>query len=357
MIGLPNPRGVRFDRQSGRVRRMAARRETCHNCLRLLEGRLSTVDAAIEMRGVSKTFGHFKAVDDFDLVVPTGSICGFLGPNGAGKTTTIRMIMSIIFPDYGGEISVLGQPTAVESKDRIGYLPEERGVYRKMRTGEFLIYIARLKGVDGTTARRRAKEWLDRVELRDIFKKKLEELSKGMQQKVQLAAALIHEPELIILDEPFTGLDPVNARLMRDLIMQLNREQRRTFIFSTHVLHQAEMMCDRIIMINLGRKVLDASLEEVRERFAPRTLLVRTGQEGFDPTSIKGVTGVNQLNGELEIHVDKQADPLQVMRALLNAGDLSKVELRQPTLDDVFISLVQDARMNEFGELEVPVDD
>jgi len=306
---------------------------------------------AIAIEGITKTFGSTKAVDDFNLVIPSGSLCGFLGPNGAGKTTTIRMIMSIIFPDRG-RISVLGKASAIESKDEIGYLPEERGVYRKMTAGDFLVYMARLKGVDAPTARRRAQEWLERVQLEGSIKKRCEELSKGMQQKVQFAAALIHEPHLIILDEPFSGLDPVNARLMRGLIQDLHAEGR-TFIFSTHVLFQAEQMCNRIVMINRGRKVLDATLEEIRERFSPRTLMVRPGPDGFDPHRFRGVVSVTPHNSELEIHLSESVDPLEVMREMMNSTDLRKVELRQPTLDDVFVSLVEEARINERGELEV----
>jgi len=308
--------------------------------------------AAIEIRGVSKTFGRFKAVDHLDLTVPEGSLCGFLGPNGAGKTTTIRMIMAIIFPD-DGVISVLGHPSAVESKDRIGYLPEERGVYRKMKALDFLTYIGKLKGIDGHVARQRASEWLDRVELGEVKKKKLEEMSKGMQQKVQVAATLIHNPDLIILDEPFSGLDPVNARLLKDLILDLNRNQKKTIIFSTHVLHQAEQMCDRIFMINRGRKVLDATIDEIRRQFDPRTLLVRLGSSDADLTRYAGVRQIEALNGEFEVHLNETADPRAIMREMAEIEDVRKVELRQPTLDDVFISLVEDARRNEFGELEV----
>ncbi len=309
------------------------------------------MDAAINIRGVTKTFGPLTAVDDLDLVVPTGSLCGFLGPNGAGKTTTIRMIMSIIFPD-SGEMTVLGKKSAVESKDQIGYLPEERGIYRKMKTLDFLIYMAKLKGVDGSSAKRRALDWLEKVDLGDVSKKKCEELSKGMQQKVQIGATLLHEPELIILDEPFSGLDPVNARMLRELIFDM-KEDGRTIIFSTHVLFQAEQICERFFMINRGQKVLDATLGEIREQFDPRTLLVRSADDRFNPNSFDGVRTSSFLNGEHEVHIDPGHDPVEVMRTMLADSPLQKVELRQPSLDDIFISLVEDAHRNEFGELEV----
>ncbi|MBL1218096.1 MAG: ATP-binding cassette domain-containing protein [Planctomycetes bacterium] len=315
---------------------------------------VSNGESAITIRGVTKTFGKLRAVDDLTLDVPYGSLCGFLGPNGAGKTTTIRMIMAIIFPD-SGELSVLGKASAVESKDLIGYLPEERGVYRKMKTTEYLVYMARLKGVDAGPAKRKASDWLDRVELPGVGKKRLEELSKGMQQKVQVAATLIHDPELVILDEPFSGLDPVNARMLRNLIVDMNKQEGRTIIFSTHVLPQAEQMCERIVMIDRGKTVLDGTLAEIRAQFDPRTLLVRKRSEDqrLDLRDYDGVQRVNEYNGEIEVFLNAEVDPVQVMRAMLNSDDLAKVELRQPSLDDIFISLVDDARLNEFGVLEV----
>ena len=217
-------------------------------------------EPAIRIRSVSKTFGSDppkRAVRSLDLDVPRGSLCGFLGPNGAGKSTTIRMITSLIFPD-SRSIEVLGG-SARASKDRIGYLPEERGVYRKMRVGEFLQYMARLKGIAGSAAATRTRQWLDRLELPHVVRKRCHELSKGMQQKVQFIAAVIHDPELLILDEPFSGLDPVNAALLNALIRE-QHERGRTVIFSTHVLHQAEQICDRIFLINHGLLMLEHRL-------------------------------------------------------------------------------------------------
>ncbi len=309
------------------------------------------MDSAISIKDVTKTFGNFTAVDRLDLEIPTGSLCGFLGPNGAGKTTTIRMIMSIIFQD-SGSISVLGKKSAVESKDRIGYLPEERGVYRKMKAIDFLIYMARLKGVDALTAKKRAIDWFERVDLGAASKKRCEELSKGMQQKVQIGATLLHEPELIILDEPFSGLDPVNARMLRELILDLQQEGR-TIIFSTHVLHQAEQICEHFFMINRGKKVLDATLKDIRAQFDPRTIQIRTNEDDYDPSGCDGIREVSCQNGEYELHIQNGYDPIEVMRSLLSASPLQKIELRQPSLDDIFISIVEEAHINEFGELEV----
>jgi len=301
-------------------------------------------DPAIRIRGVTKTFGAKTAVSNLDLDVPTGSVCGFLGPNGAGKTTTIRMIMSIFGPDCG-TIEVLGRKSAIESKDRIGYLPEERGVYKKMRVGDFIKYMATLKGVPSAGINQKIDDWLERLELPGVRKKKCEELSKGMQQKVQYLAAVIHEPELVILDEPFSGLDPVNVRLLRSLIDELRREGR-TIIFSTHVLASAEALCDRIFMINQGRKVLDGSIDGIRRKFDPKTIIVEPLEASGDilgvVESTEGVAGARHSDdaGWVEAHINDGADPQQVMRRLMDAAPMRRVELRRATLEDVFIAMV-----------------
>jgi len=303
-------------------------------------------EGAIVIEGVTKRFRDKVAVDRLDLVVPTGSLCGFLGPNGAGKTTTIRMIMSIFLPD-SGSIRVLGKSSAIESKDRIGYLPEERGVYRKMKVTEFLTYIANLKGLGGASLSKKIDDWLERVALPDVKKKRCEELSKGMQQKVQFLAAIIHDPELIILDEPFSGLDPVNARLMRSLIEDLH-SQGRTIIFSTHVLHSAEQLCTRIFMINKGRKILDGSMDEIRSQFDPKTLVVEplNGQPPDDVKrsleTISGVLNVGRAGAmqTFEARLNDGADPGAVMRQIVERVPSRRVELRRATLEDVFVHLV-----------------
>jgi ABC-2 type transport system ATP-binding protein len=299
---------------------------------------------AILIEGVTKRFRDKTAVDGLDLVVPTGSVCGFLGPNGAGKSTTIRMIMSIIYPDQG-ELNVLGS-SAIRHKDLIGYLPEERGVYRKMKVGPFLEYLAMLKGMDRTGLKQKVQDWLDRVDLKDVYKRKCEELSKGMQQKVQFLAAIIHDPELIILDEPFSGLDPVNAELLNRLIRE-QHDAGKTIIFSTHVLHQAEQICDRIFLINHGVKLLDASLDEIRERFDPRTMIARP-LNGTAPERIDGLPGVeatrtmSDAQGDgLELALAEDADARTIMRELLDRSAWRSMELRRPTLEDVFVQLVQ----------------
>jgi ABC-2 type transport system ATP-binding protein len=306
---------------------------------------------AIAIRSVTKTFGPKVAVNALDLRIAEGGLYGFIGPNGAGKTTTIRMIMSIYFPDKG-EIEVLGKRSALESKDRIGYLPEERGVYRKMKVGAFLAYMAQLKGVDGTGLTRKVREWLGRVGLADCERKKCQELSKGMQQKVQFLSALIHEPDLIILDEPFSGLDPVNAKLMRELIQGLQGEGR-TIIFSTHVMQHAEQICDHIVMIDQGRKVLDATLSEIYAGADPRTIVVEPMAEGGDEdfSRIEGVreTRKAERNGDVELHLSDGADAAEVMRRVLAATPVRRVELKRPTLEDIFIAQVQGTSAERAG--------
>jgi ABC-2 type transport system ATP-binding protein len=304
-------------------------------------------DNAVILNGITKRFGAKAAVDDLDLRIPTNSLCGFLGPNGAGKTTTIRMIMAIIFPD-SGSLQVLGRKSAIESKDRIGYLPEERGVYRTMRVGDFLTYMARLKGAEHAGLSRRIDEWLERVALPDVRKKRCQELSKGMQQKVQFVATVIHDPELIILDEPFSGLDPVNARLLRELVQELHA-QGKTIVFSTHVLPAAEQICQRVFMINRGKKVLDGTVAEIRADHDPRTLVVQPiSANDADPSRYERVDGVVRAergmagtNTILEIHLSDGADAQQALRDVAAVAPARRVELRTATLEDVFVSLVK----------------
>ncbi len=295
--------------------------------------------SAISIRGVDKTLGSTRAVRALDLEVPRGSICGFLGPNGAGKSTTIRMIMSIIYPDRGA-IEVLGG-SALESKDRIGYMPEERGLYRKMRVGKFLEYIGRLKGLDSDTLTKRVKNGLERVMLPDVAHKRCQELSKGMQQKVQFLTAMIHEPELLVLDEPFAGLDPVNALLLSDLIRE-QQARGTTIVFSTHMLHQAEQICDRIFLINHGAKLLDASMPEIYEQFDPRTILVEPIDADLEFGNVPGVARVHRhrASGRLEIEVQEGVDRQQVMRSMIASAPLRSLHLRRLSLDEVFVRLV-----------------
>lgn len=295
---------------------------------------------AIVIQGLTKTFGPKIAVKNLDLLVPTGSLCGFIGRNGAGKTTTIRMVMSILFPD-SGELSVLGRKSAVESKDRIGYLPEERGLYRKMKVLPFLAYIARLKGVDSGEAKKRAADWLEKVELSHCATKKCEELSKGMQQKVQFISSVIHDPELIILDEPFSGLDPVNLKLLRDLILEQNK-LGKTIIFSTHVMHTAEELCDHLFMINLGQKVLDSSMRDLWATYDPRTLVVEPTDGSISRESLASLSGVRSVDtvaDGFEARLRDDVNIQQLMAAALSLGPVRRLELKRPKLEDIFTQL------------------
>lgn len=302
---------------------------------------------AITIQGVRKTFGPKVAVDKLDLVVPRGSITGFLGPNGAGKTTTIRMVMSIIFPDEG-DIRVLGKASATESKDKIGYLPEERGLYRKMKVGAFLTYMARLKSVRASDCERRVHNWLKRVDLSDTVNKRCEELSKGMQQKIQFIAAVLHEPELVILDEVFSGLDPLNRRLMRELIDEQHRAGR-TIVFSTHAMFEAEALCEHLFMIHQGRKVLDGTLTEIVSRYDPRALVVEA-IDANGPGAISRLPMVAAVRsseekglgkGRVIVELKDGASPHEAMAAITACAKVRHLEIQRATLEDVFIEVVR----------------
>lgn len=316
------------------------------------------VEHAVRLQGLRKTFGTKVAVDHLDLEIKQGELIGLIGPNGAGKTTSIRMLMAILFPD-AGTIEVLGKSSAILAKDRIGYLPEERGVYRKMRVGGFIEYMAKLKGVaPGPALRSRITDWLERVELGDVVKKRCEDLSKGMQQKVQFIATIIHDPELVILDEPFSGLDPVNMRLLRDLFLE-QHNAGKTMIFSTHVMHQAEQLCDRIAMISDGKLVLDDSLTNVRRRETSSTVLVSLDTDNGSPTheqlshateTLRSLSCVEQVRAGND-DSDTKADLLVTLssgtthagaiRDIASAVNARRVELKELSLEEVFIRLAK----------------
>jgi len=299
-------------------------------------------DPVIELRGVTRRFGTHTAVDAVDLDVPRGALLGFLGPNGAGKSTTIRMIMSIIYPDEG-TVRVLGR-SALDAKDRIGYMPEERGLYRRMRIGEFLRFLGALKGIDRRTAGQRTVDWLDRLDLPGVERKRCEELSKGQQQKIQFIAAVLHDPEVLILDEPFTGLDPVNRQLLSSIIRDMHNEGR-TILFSTHVLPEAETLCQHILLIDEGKLLLNDSLESIRERFRPRSLIVERIEPG--PAPVIAGTRAEAVGGEgrrWALHLDTDVDPQAAMQSALMDAPMRRVEQQQPSLEDVFARLVLEGR-------------
>ena len=300
-----------------------------------------TAADAIVVRDVTKAFGKTVAVSHLDLTVAAGSMCGFIGPNGAGKTTTIRIIMSILLPD-SGTVSVLGCDSALEAKDRIGYLPEERGIYKKMKVTSFLMHIGRLKGVPGAVLKPRIERWLQAVELSDVANKKCEELSKGMQQKIQFLTCVLHEPDLLILDEPFSGLDPVNMRLLRDLILG-EHERGTTIIFSTHVMAQAEALCDRIVMIDQGTKVLDESVSEIRAKYDPRVVNLEPLDPDADVAALSrlpGIRTVEREGGAWKLHLTDRSDPATVIREIVSQMPPARIELHRPSLEDIFVQIV-----------------
>jgi ABC-2 type transport system ATP-binding protein len=295
----------------------------------------------VAVAGVCKRFGNVQAVDDVSFEVYPGEIFGLLGPNGAGKTTTIRMLLDIFRPDCG-EIRVFGGRLDAAGKNRIGYLPEERGLYRDLRVEQTLLYFATLKGMDAETARRRLVPWLERLDLYEHRGKKVADLSRGMHQKAQLIATLVHEPDLIVVDEPFSGLDPVNARLVMTILDEL-RQQGRTIIMSTHQMYQVEALCNRIVLINHGRSVLYGEVDRIKREFAGNALVVRgRGQ----PERVPGVLEVRQVNGEWHLPLAAGANPQTVLRAIA-ANDgfvIERFEVAQPSLDDVFIAVVRDGQ-------------
>ncbi|HTQ36118.1 MAG TPA: ATP-binding cassette domain-containing protein [Steroidobacteraceae bacterium] len=301
------------------------------------------MDAALALRGVDKSFGAQRAVAGLDLVVPQGETCGLIGPSGAGKSTTIRILMSILFPDAGA-VEVLNQRSALEAKDRIGYLPEERGVYRKMRVGAFLDYLAGLKGVPPQQSQARARDLLSRLGLQDVEKKKCEDLSKGMLQRVQFVGCIVHQPELLILDEPFSGLDPVSVRLLKDVIAA-ERRRGTTILFSTHVMAQAEELCDRIVMIHKGRKVLDEPMAKLRRQYdTSRVLFEPLAPQSGDAEALRGTAGVARVSGndsEYALHLEPGADPVNVMREAAGRVAPARVEVARLRLEDMFVGIVK----------------
>jgi ABC-2 type transport system ATP-binding protein len=300
---------------------------------------------ALEVRGVTKMYGDLKAVDDVTIEVPSGSIYGFLGPNGAGKTTTLRMILDIVQPT-SGSISVLGAPSALDVRDRIGYLPEEKGLYKKMKAWAIIAYFASLKGVDRKTGKKRAYEMLERYGLKDFADSKIEALSKGMSQKVQVLASIAHNPEFVILDEPFSGLDPVNQEVMEEVIRDLAKEGS-TIIFSTHVMSHAERICDRIVLIAKGKKVFDGTLPEAR-RTIPNRVRLQTDSSIEDLKALPGVLDVQPNADEIragawDLMIDDDANPEAILQACFtNRIGLRAFDHNEPNLHDVFVHLVGD---------------
>jgi len=297
----------------------------------------SSQEITLRVSNVTKRFGEFTAVEDLSFDVRSGRVFGFLGPNGAGKTTTIRMIVGITFPDEG-TIELKGDRISYEIQNRIGYLPEERGLYKKMRVVDQLRYFAALKGVTGADADKRIDRWLGRMELSDWKKKKTTDLSKGMQQKVQFIATVLHDPDILILDEPFSGLDPINVEFLMEVIDEY-RSSDKTIIFSTHLMSTAEKLCKDIILINKSRKVLGGSLREIKESYGQNLIAFRGANAESVLSDGSLVEKVVTHSDEQELHLAEGVDSQQLLRKLIDAGaEVSKFERTEPTLNDIFIA-------------------
>jgi ABC-2 type transport system ATP-binding protein len=288
---------------------------------------------------ITKTFGEFTAVNDLSLAVYPGRVYGLLGPNGAGKTTTIRMIVNITAPD-AGRIEVFGQQITPKLQDRIGYLPEERGLYKKMKVGDQIKFFAALKNVDGKEADKRASDWLARLKLTEWKNKKASDLSKGMQQKVQFISAILHEPDLLILDEPFSGLDPVNVEVLKEIILEL-KAAGKTIIFSTHQMEVAEKICDDICLINRSCKVLEGSIRDVKRSFSRNAVALRLvgGDSVLEEPAI--VSNIRRHSDGIEVLLAQGASAQTLLRKLLAAGvTIERFEMIEPSLHDIFIEKV-----------------
>ncbi|MFN2578660.1 MAG: ABC transporter ATP-binding protein [Pyrinomonadaceae bacterium] len=290
---------------------------------------------------VSKSFGDFTAVSDLSLQVKPGRVFGLIGPNGAGKTTTIRMIVNITVPD-SGSIKLLGQSMTTALQDRIGYLPEERGLYKRMKVGDQLRFFAELKDVTGKEADVRIDRWLGKLQLSDWKEKRTKELSKGMQQKIQFITAVLHDPDLLILDEPFSGLDPVNVDIMKDTILEL-RNSNKTIILSTHQMEIAEKLCDDVCMINRSHKVLDGKLREIRRSFARNAVALQFEGDDALLNDAELVASTRRVGDDVEVLLAPGGNPQTLLKRLVDSGIMvSKFELVEPSLHDIFIEKVRE---------------
>ncbi len=295
------------------------------------------MDGYLQLRGITKRFGEKVAVDALDLSIPKGRIYGIIGPNGAGKTTTIRMIMNIIAPD-SGDILVDGRPTDREFKNRVGYLPEERGLYRKMTLQEVVLYLGELKNTPRRMLENHLDGWLQRMGLGEYKNRKVEELSKGMQQKLQIITTLIHEPDIIILDELFSGLDPLNIELIKNILLELRRDGK-TILFSTHVMEQAEKLCDYICMINGGKMVLNGSLSDIKSRHGKNSIHLEIDGDGAFLAELPGVERVTTFTNYFELTLSDIGRSNDVLKAISSRVIVLRFERIEPSLYNIFIRL------------------
>lgn len=292
---------------------------------------------AVDLSHIAKSFGPVKAVDDVSFSIEKGELFGLLGPNGAGKTTCLRVMLDIFKPE-AGSVSILGGSMDETKKDRIGYMPEERGLYQDIPLDRCLAYLGSLKGLSPAVVKQRASSYLERFDLAAFQAKKVKELSKGMQQKAQVIATLLHQPELLIVDEPFAGLDPLNTQMVKDLLLEQHREGV-TIILCSHQMHQVEELCDRIVLIDHGRVMLYGALDEIRRRFSGHSVTVRTGDK---IPALKGVERIEPVNGTSKLHLSTGTEPREVLRSLVALDiNLEQFEISMPTLDEIFIRVVQ----------------
>ena len=303
------------------------------------------MENAIQLTDVSKAFGKFRAVDGLSLKVPKGSMFGLLGPNGAGKTTTIRMIMNITAPD-SGEIRILGKPMDRDMQNRIGYLPEERGLYRKMKVIDHLYFLAAIKEVGREEAKKRIADWLDKMELRPWLNKKVDELSKGMQQKIQFIATIVHDPEILILDEPFSGLDPINVALMRDYFLEF-RGRGKTIIFCTHVLEQAEKLCDEITLMARSKKILEGSIKELKQRYSQDLLRISMDASLEEVRALPGVATAKALDGTFVVGLNPGTDRREFLKRTLERYRIDAFSQKEPELEEIYLDAVRSAGIED----------
>jgi ABC-2 type transport system ATP-binding protein len=295
------------------------------------------MENSVELTGVTKTFGRKVAVDRLDLAVPAGSIYGFIGPNGSGKTTTLRLILRIFQPD-AGRVMVLGSDYGSVADDRLGYLPEERGLYKRMKVIRLIEYFARLKGF--YNCRQDSHEWLDRLGAATWANQRVETLSKGMAQKVQFIVAVIARPRLLILDEPFAGLDPVNLELLQEAVLTL-RKQGTTVVFSTHDMNIAERMCDTVLMIFQGRKVLDGSLAAIQRNYPVNRLRLRMADGADLPTDLAGIISTSHVAGFHVLGLAARCEPQAILRQLAACRTVEHFEVVRPSLHDIFVEIAR----------------
>ena len=293
----------------------------------------------LELENIRKAYDRKVAVENLSLSVPKGVLYGIIGPNGAGKTTTIRMVMNIIAPD-SGKVLIDGKPAGVSFLDRVGYLPEERGLYKKMTLREVILYMAELKGCKPVAAKERLLPWLKRMSLEQYIDKKVEELSKGMQQKLQFITTVLHEPDIIILDELFSGLDPLNVELIKGVLLEQKRAGK-TILFSTHVMEQAEKLCDFICMISHGQKVMDGKISDIKSRFGKNAIQVEIEGDGSFIKNLPSVATVTDYNNFKELRLRENADPNVILKQIIEKVPVRRFELVEPSLYDIFIEMAK----------------